>query len=130
MRTKLKLHRHCTASELSTDAESREDEKLKEKMKDKVVSCSFGLQKICVGGFMFITVEYVLEMMKSNVILDHEKYIIRPGLLINPMKINDMRQLLMDQVDDNKLIAIVALKRYRNSLVKHNKTPADDRLLL
>ena len=27
MRTKLKLHRHCTASELSTDAESREDEK-------------------------------------------------------------------------------------------------------
>ena len=27
MRTKLKLHRHCSASELSTDAESRENEK-------------------------------------------------------------------------------------------------------
>ena len=83
---------------------------------------------------MFITVQYVLEMMKNNVILDPKKYIIRPGLMINPMKINDMRPLLMDQIDDNKAIAntsaIVALKRYRNSLVKHNKTPADDRLLL
>ena len=33
MRTKLKLLRHCTASELSTDAESREDEKCSTKMK-------------------------------------------------------------------------------------------------
>ena len=73
-------------------------------------------------------------MMKSNVILDPEKYVIRPGLLINPMKINDMRPLLIDQIDDNKSIAntscIVALKNYRNGLVKQNKTPADDRLLL
>ena len=50
------------------------------------------------------------------------------------MKINDMRSLLMDQIDDNKSIgntsAIVALKRYRNGLVKLNKTAADDRLLL
>ena len=73
-------------------------------------------------------------MMKSNVILDPGKYIIRPGHLINPMKINDMRPILMDQIDDNKSIAntsaIVALKRNRNGLVKHNKTPADYRLLL
>ena len=83
---------------------------------------------------MFITVEYVLKMMKSNVILDPEKYIIRHGLMINPMKINDMRPLLMDQIDGNKSIAntsaIEALKRYRNGPVKHNKTSADDRLLL
>ena len=59
---------------------------------------------------------------------------IGPGLLINRMKINDMRPLLMVQIDDNKSIenssAILALKRYRNGLVKPNKTPADDRLLL
>ena len=83
---------------------------------------------------MFITVENVLETMKSNVILDPENYIIRPGLLINPLKLNDMRPLLMDQIDDDKSLAntsaIVALKRYRNSLVKQNKTPADARLLL
>ena len=132
MRTKLKLHRHCTASELSTDAESREDEKCS--TKKKLSPAALACKRFASVGFMFITVEYGLEMMKSNVILDPEKYIIRPGLLINPMKINDMRPLLMDQIDDNKSIAntsaIVALKRYRNGLVKHNKTPADDRLLL
>ena len=54
------------------------------------------------------------------------------GLLINRMKINDMRLLLMDQIDDNKSIentsAIVALKKIRNALVKLNKFRADDRL--
>ena len=129
-RSKLKLHRHFSASQLSTDARSRENETV---FRKKVVSSSFSLQKVCVGGFMFITVEYVLEMMKSTVILDPEEYIIRPWLLINPMKSNDMRPLLMDQIDDNKSIsntsAIVALKRYRNDIVKHYKTPADDRLL-
>ena len=49
VRAKLKLHRHCSASELSTDAESREN--LKNSNKKEVVSSSFGLQKICVGGF-------------------------------------------------------------------------------
>ena len=132
MRTKLKLHRHCTASELSTDAESREDAKCS--TKKKLSPAALACKRFASGGFMFITVDYVLKMMKSNVILDPEKYVIRPGLLINSMKINDMRPLLIDQIDDNKLIAntscIVASKRYRNGLVKHNKTPADDRFLL
>ena len=66
--------------------------------------------------------------------LDPENYIISPGLLVNPMKIYVMLPLLMDQIDHNNTIAntsaIAALKRYRNGLVKHNKTPADERFLL
>ena len=49
MRRKLKLQRHCTASELSTDAESREDEKCS--TKQKLSPAALALQKICVGGF-------------------------------------------------------------------------------
>ena len=132
MRTKLQLHRHCTTSELSTDAESRENEKCS--TKKKLSPAALVCKRFASGGFMFITVEYVLKMMKSNVILDPEIYFIRPGHLINPMKINDMRPILMDQIDDNKskanTSAIVTLKRYRNSLVKHNKTPAGNRLSL
>ena len=91
-------------------------------------------KRFASGGFLFITVEYVLKMVESNVILDPEKHIMRPELLIHPMKLNDMRPLLMNQIDDNKSIAntsaIVALKRNRNGFVKHNRTPADDRLYL
>ena len=41
MRTKLKLHRHCSASELSTDAESRENAKFstKKKLSPAALSC-------------------------------------------------------------------------------------------
>ena len=124
MRRKLKLHRQCTASELSTDAESREDEKCS--TKKKLSPAALACKRFASGGFMFITVEYVVEMMKSNVILDPEKYIIRPGILINSMEINDMRPLLIDHIYDNKSIAntsaIVALKRYRNGLVKQQNS--------
>ena len=50
MRTKLKLHRHCTASELSTDAESRENEKCstKKKLSPTALACKrFALGVSC-----------------------------------------------------------------------------------
>ena len=113
MRTKLKLHRHCSTSKSSTDAECRKNKKFS--TKKKLSPAALACKRSASGGLMFITNEYVLKMMKSTVILDPEKYIIRPGLLINPMKINDMRPLLMDQIDDNKSIentsAIVKLKK-------------------
>ena len=55
MRTKLKLHRHCTASELSTDAESREDAKCS--TKKKLSPAALACKRFASGGFMFITVD-------------------------------------------------------------------------
>ena len=120
MRTKLKLHRHSSASELTTDAESKEFKRhpTKRKLSPAALTC----KKFASGGFKFITVEYVLEMMESAVILDPENFIIPPGRLTTRMKVNDMRPLFRQQIDVNNSIAnmsaISALKRYRNGEVK------------
>ena len=69
MGTKLKLHRHCSANELST---------VKMKIlqqKRSYLQQLWPAKDLRRGGLMLITVDYVLKMKKSTVFLDPEIYI-------------------------------------------------------
>ena len=84
-----------------------------EKLKAAALTC----RKFASGGFKFITADYVLKMKKSSVILDPKGFIIEPGRLNKRTIVNDMRPLLMSQIDQSNstknMSAIVALKKHR-----------------
>ena len=113
MRMKLNLPPNANQDTTELTTNSNQVNQKGEKLKPAALTC----RKFASGGFKFITAHYVLKMKKSSVILDPKGFIIEPGRLNKRTIVNDMRPLLMSQIDENNstknMSAIVALKKHR-----------------
>ena len=80
-------------------------------------SLAIDLRKFAGGDFKFLEVNYILDSLYSDAVLDPLEYQIKPGSKREKIIVNNIRPLLMDQINGktskDNVSAIVALKRKR-----------------
>jgi len=82
-------------------------------------------REFAVGDMTFIRVEYILDSLKSDTILNpySNEYRLQPGSGVRKANIKDIRPLLLKQISPpienaSSVSAIVSLKRYRKAKIR------------
>jgi hypothetical protein len=90
------------------------------------------------GDMTFLKLDYIIDSLRSDVMLDpySQKYILLPGSDVKKVHVNDIKPLLMHQINQDEgtgrhVSAVVALKRHHKMLLKtasenNAQTTSDD----